>query len=856
MARKKDPKQLTLQAKKPVARMSDGYYSGDKPNPNLRNFIENHLKERPYNPETDDYDIQAFSEPIKASKATVIYNMHAYWSKKPHDAIRKYIEHYTRPGDLVLDSFCGSGGTALVASFLGRKAVAIDASPSATFITRNYLHPISPDTLLEATEELVALYEREPVANLYKTVCHITDKSADILRTIYSARYRCKRCLRIVPLFDCPMKSISAKSKAGTKQTTVCPYCLEDHKLEELSARNEFVDRTPVAIEYRVGKRGKTIRTYNDSNTKARKYFEKYDLSLIEESEHMNVNHWYPDRYMLDVESDDEVPWGLLWRPYHKGMRKVEHFFTRRNLISISTLMHIASTITTSDDLSAALVFGITGILPGLSFMNRYRPEVSFPLNYSANTLYVPPVGTEENPIFHLLNKIKRITKGYQEILENSLYGEYIISTDDACHLDAIPDKSIDYIFIDPPYGSRIQYSELNFLWESWLRYPGLWRQKEIIVNESVTRGLTINHWKNAFFKAMKECFRVLKPGRWLSLCFHDSSTEMWWAVQDVMLEVGFVPDYLEKVVAIETDYLTHKQSVADQIAKRDLIINFQKLKPHGIASGITISGKEDERIFREKVLTIIHDYLLAHPGATKDRIYDEVVSRLVHKGSMEAFDFDMVLNEVAYPIGEPVKKNLFEFEDPNLFGTHEVKRWYLKDAEDRIDEAEAVREDAAAEKLETFMTKYLKKNPEWEGVHYSDLFEQIVTMDRPRREMADWLIDYFYKTEEGTWRPPLTDEEREEKAKQRATGALRKIKSFARLLESDAVVPERLQPESEREIAEWVHQARRAGLFHQGKVIFEKSGLNLSRLEEADENLAMDMNEDYQYCLKQLGEG
>ncbi len=92
-----------------VPQMPEGYYSGDKPNPNLKAFVEAHLQENPYDPETDDYAVPAFDKPINTTKATAIYNMHTYWSKKPHDAIRQYIRHYTRPGDLVLDPFCGSG---------------------------------------------------------------------------------------------------------------------------------------------------------------------------------------------------------------------------------------------------------------------------------------------------------------------------------------------------------------------------------------------------------------------------------------------------------------------------------------------------------------------------------------------------------------------------------------------------------------------------------------------------------------------------------------------------------------------------------------------------------------------------
>lgn len=105
-----NPEQLNL-LRGEIPQMPEGYYSGDKPNPNLRAFVEAHLRSHPYDPETDSYNLPAFDKPITATKATAIYNMHTYWSKKRHDAILQYIRHYTQPGDLVLDPFCVSGGT-------------------------------------------------------------------------------------------------------------------------------------------------------------------------------------------------------------------------------------------------------------------------------------------------------------------------------------------------------------------------------------------------------------------------------------------------------------------------------------------------------------------------------------------------------------------------------------------------------------------------------------------------------------------------------------------------------------------------------------------------------------------------
>jgi hypothetical protein len=44
MAKKYDPQAGSL-FKKEAPKMPEGYYSGDKPNPNLRAFVEQHIKE-------------------------------------------------------------------------------------------------------------------------------------------------------------------------------------------------------------------------------------------------------------------------------------------------------------------------------------------------------------------------------------------------------------------------------------------------------------------------------------------------------------------------------------------------------------------------------------------------------------------------------------------------------------------------------------------------------------------------------------------------------------------------------------------------------------------------------------------
>src|SRR5262245_59022471 len=195
-------KQQTVLFPRAVPEMPEGYYSGDQPNPHLRAFVEEHLAVHPYDPVSDDYDLPAFAKPIEATKVTAIYNMHTYWSKKPHDAIREYIRHYTQKGDLVLDPFCGSGGTALAALMEGRKAIAIDRSPAATFISKNYCTPVVAKSLEPAFDALRRQIQTE-LDWLYETRCDRCDGKGTTLATVYSQVFECPRCLAKVALFDC-----------------------------------------------------------------------------------------------------------------------------------------------------------------------------------------------------------------------------------------------------------------------------------------------------------------------------------------------------------------------------------------------------------------------------------------------------------------------------------------------------------------------------------------------------------------------------------------------------------------------------------------------------------------------------
>ena len=824
----KDDRKKAVPRRQAIPKMPEGYYSGDKPNPNLRAFVEAHLRERPYNPETDKYDVPAFDHPIESTKATAIYNMHTYWSKKPHDAIREYIRHYTKPGDLVLDPFCGSGGTALAALMEGRKAIAIDRSPAATFITKNYCTPVDVDKLRAAFEELKEKVKPE-IDWLYETRCDRCGGKATTAYTVYSQVFQCPRCMEKVALFDC--QEVEGNTKAGKpKRVRVCPHCQKHGITEEINTSSEKFGPEPVLVSYICEngcKPARDERRHNDPDLMKREIFEKYDLKKIMDIEKKNIPYWYPKDRMMHAPEDQEC-WGVKWRAGTSNFRTVDELFTKRNLWALAAIRAIISD--SNNSINSKLCFAFTSILLGMSKMYRWSEDGQHDI--IKGTYYFPQLSREIN-VLHSYEAKFRGRAGITAV-PSDIKSDLSISTESATSLSEIPSESCDYIFTDPPYAGNVQYGELNFVWESWLNFDTRWHGEEIIINE--IRGKTLDDWANDMRKVMVECHRVLKPGRAISLCYHDTSEGTWTLVQDLMAKAGFVVEKTDSALYIDSLKKSFNQETADKVNKRDLVINFRKLKPEEVGI-VVITELDDFGTFRNKVCNIIMDYLSTNPGSTKDRIYDEVVSRMVRRGQMEAHRFEDLLSSVAeavHPEGE----------------ANGAARWYLLETE-IDDSAESAKEDVAAGVIRKFIER--TKKPEDEGVHYSDIFEHYVYVipakDKPRRPLAEWLLDYFYKTEEGTYRLSTSPEEEQIKKDGRAQGVSRRIKRYLAYLEQGVPVPASERP-GDATIADWIRHCKRSGMYEQGKLLYERGGLDTAGLSELEQ---VNLEEDYDICARML---
>lgn len=777
-----------------ISLMPDGHFSFG-PNPNLRAFVMRHMHE--YDPDTDDYTVKPFDEAIVDESDTTVFNMHPYWSKKPHGAIAQYIRHYTKAGDLILDPFTGSGGANSVAAQLGRPSIGIDISPAATFITKHLCSPRNVHEIRELYEKLID--DLQPVHDfLYETRCHRCDGRAELQYVVWSQTYRCMKCLNVVPYYLCKGKK--------------CPHCGE-----KISTSQKRLGYVPVLANIKCLEGCRPARVDRAIDSKRQSHiaaFKELDLEKIKQIEEAPIPYWYPT---------DPFPteW-VSWRPNLGEVEDVSGFFTKRNLWAAAS---IVDWIDRHSDLDAVswLMFSFTASVMSISKKAQHLKGGG---GYIPGNYVFPPQIKERNVFNTYRNIYLKMLRGVEALNKRIKTTSVLISTQSSRDLSDIPDNSIDYVFTDPPYSDKVPFGEFNFIWEVWLRSGLSWKQDEILVNSKLGKGL--GEWKQMLGDAVKEMYRVLKPGRWASVCYHDSSEGSWMHVQDVFAEVGFISEQAEQVLSIERTRKSWKQATTSRVQKRDLVINFRKPYPGEISGQLTLFGDEDSQTFADKAQSILVNTLDAHPGSSRDFLYDTLVSFLVRKGAFERHNFDELLNSVAEEVGG---------------------RWYLLETADQMDAAESAKEEAAAARLEAFMGDYLAERPTETGVHYSDLFEQYLPItDKSRRLLADWLPEFFFKTEAGTWRPPTNEEEREQKAALRTSGTLRRIRRFGNALLEGVPPAERDRPENVATAADWIRQCRRAGLYELGRALYEKGGFSF---DELSDEAFLEVEEDYQICVR-----
>lgn len=112
--------------------------------------------------ETFNYHDRPLLEEIKVQKqkAKRHFGVHGYFTKQSWNVVADYIKNFTKPGDMVLDPFGGSGVTVIEALMNNRKGISIDLNPMPVFIVKSLMAPVNLDELGEAFDRVAEAYKK------------------------------------------------------------------------------------------------------------------------------------------------------------------------------------------------------------------------------------------------------------------------------------------------------------------------------------------------------------------------------------------------------------------------------------------------------------------------------------------------------------------------------------------------------------------------------------------------------------------------------------------------------------------------------------------------------------------------
>ncbi|MDP6507968.1 MAG: DNA methyltransferase [Chloroflexota bacterium] len=502
---------------------------------------------QPFVPRTDDGSLHSFVEqnrhtnpPERApgdlrlepgSRTSRTYRLHGYWSKKPHEVVSACIAAYSRPGDLVLDPFCGSGGTLLMANIAGRVGIGIDRSPAAAFISRVSLALSDGDAIRRL---FTALLDRvgPRIESLYATRCHRCGGPADTGFTVISDCYRCP---------DCGHHFLAENAIRDGRQKQ-CPSCRNHLPRPRPREGEEVVE---MAGRCRGSCRPSRFRRrHDDPDPPARAAFHEFDLAGLERAAATPIRGRFPTATFPPGMKTAE----LLGR----GITSVDQLFTPRNLRALAALRSGIDRYTGADH--ETLLFILTAGLMSLSLKAQHLEGGG---GYLPSMYYVPPVRKERNPIGSLPRIVGNIARGANALHEaRQSPADAWAGIGDATDLKAIPDESIDFAFMDPPYSDKIQFSELNLVWEAWLGFSEHWGDDELVLNRA--RGKSAAAWAIKIERLAVEARRVLKPGAHAVMTYTDSHRGTYELLLAALQAAGF--DLVDGSARIEMSQNTYVQ--------------------------------------------------------------------------------------------------------------------------------------------------------------------------------------------------------------------------------------------------------------------------------------------------------
>ena len=486
-------------------------------------------------PQLDLFKTEEQTDTYSAESYTGIYGMHKYWSKKPYNIIRAFIQKYSGKDEVVLDPFCGSGISVIEAVITSRKGIGFDINPSAIFITKQVLAKISS-------------------SKLYKSFQQIESKIKGKINSFYQVKR-------------------NGIAYQGTH------FIWENNQITE--------------VWYQNGSRKKTSDTPTTEDIELSNSFTYQDIENYYPTERFYHNpriNAYGNQHIYDLFTPRNLKaLSLLMNEIEnvedESIKNILKFCFTSSVGQASKMVFV---VKKRGKMNGAVKSEKKEV--GSWVIGYWTPKENFEIN-AWNCF--------ENKFSKILKAKRaqqnvpysaRETENFKEFVRPG-FNLMLLNHPAQIGLKNIPDNSIDYVITDPPHGNRIPYLELSMLWNSWLKKSADF-ENEIIVSEAKERNKDINDYNRLLNQVFEEIHRVLKPGKHFSLMFNSLDDKTW---MNLIYKLHSLDFELLKVATLEYSANSVVQDTRKAGLKTDFIITFTK-QPHTNKPELNILSLEKDR--------------------------------------------------------------------------------------------------------------------------------------------------------------------------------------------------------------------------------------------------------------------
>lgn len=580
--------------------------------------------------------LNLYARPLPSSRTGPLYNAFSYPTKISPEAIALYIATHTRPGATVMDTFAGSGTTGLAAKLCDRPtpemlrmadelnlqplwgprhAILYELGVIGSFVAHVMCNPPDP-ALFEAEAAALAADAYTSLASLF--VAEDDQHQKGILRhVIWSEVLVCPKCGQEQSVWDAVVEQSPLRLRTGDEHID-CPSCHTASLLDSCARATElfFDDVLGTTVERR---KRVPARVYGKTGKrKWQRPAQASDLAVLSAVDRHPIPNSVPVAELIR---------GDLYRSgYHFGITHLHHLYTRRNLITMATLLELVSK--RAPEVQDALRLLVLSYNQShATLMTRVVVKgggTDFVLTGAqSGVLYISGLPVEKNVIEGIIRKVKPLRDSFALIRES----QSTVTVRNQSSTSLVEEaRSVDYCFTDPPFADFIPYAEINQVNELWLGEQTDQKNEAIM---SVAQGKSLADYGGLMAAVFSEIGRVLKDDGAATVVFHAAKANVWATLQAAYRSAGLdvaATSVLDKLQA------SFKQVVSTVSVKGDpllLLVKQGAMRPKTRRTG---EDKIRELIERAKLSGDIAE-------RAPERLYSRYVNWCLEEGAEVELD-------------------------------------------------------------------------------------------------------------------------------------------------------------------------------------------------------------------------